>query len=1571
VGLGRNNRRRPSSKAAERTKTSNSPTRRNWRTCRFEQMEPRTLLAADFAAIDVGAVYFEDGSGQDEVGDVIEVTFEGGAPGTELAQLVIDTDKREDGLTDGDPFFDTATTPPGAFDVGDLTILDSTGFTVLDVQVSDGGTTLAFTLAGFEAGERLVFGIDVDEAGFPEPNAVAEGKEFEGSRLTATFTAPHFYEATGGDMFLDAYNDKLTGTELDLPNDQYDPPSPFMPEGAEPGPVYTAGAVANIEQVPLPASISGTVFEDFDLDNVRDTGEPGIDSVELSLLVLDDSDYVATGLSTRTDALGNYRFDDLLPGTYRVVETQPAGLFSIGAAAGTVAGATRGATDGPDAITGVNLLGGEDSIRNDFAEARPAELSGHVYHDADNDGRMDPGEQGIGGVTIEVIRVGATGTLTQTTTAADGSWAVGNLRPGDYMVTEIQPAAYLDGLDAAGNAGGTAQNPGDRIDGVHLASGQIGENYDFGELVPASISGRVHADENMNCQLDPGELALEGVTIHLLDESGQTIATTSTDANGEYRFDGLRPGVYAVEEIQPDGYFDGPDHPGSEGGVLLPPDGITDVVLASASDAVRYDFCEYPPGSISGRVHVDLDGDCQLDPDEQTLAGVTIQLYDDQGELLQTTQTDAGGEYVFTGLAAGVYTVTELQPDGYYDGPDHAGSEGGQLVSPDTITEIELLPAVDAVRYDFCEHAPASIGGRVHVDLNGNCLLDKGEETLEGVTIRLLDQQGQVLDTTQTGASGEYLFTGLAPGVYGVEEVQPDGFFDSGDRVGTAGGALLAPDSVVDVELGSGVAATAYDFCETPPASFSGYVYADHNQNGLFDEGETPIAGVEVALTDAEGLTTGETAVTDSSGYYLFDGLRPGAYGVIETQPEGYFDGLDTPGSVGGSAENPGDRLSDVRLKAGVDAVDYNFGELLPASIAGWVHGELDGDCIPDPGEPFLAGVTIYLLDGSGERIAQTVTDSDGEFYFGNLEPGTYGLEEIQPPDYLQGKTHAGTAGGDVSGDLILHVDLGPGEDAVEYKFCELTPAKISGYVFQDGPAIQVAYGQPKPDPATVRDGLFTPDDTPIAGAVLQLGDASGVPLLDGQGDPITAVTDAGGYYEFTMLEPGTYTVLQVQPGGDFVDSIDTAGTAGGVALNAHQPVSPGVLRQLAGDPGNDAIVLIPLAIGESAENYNFSEVVYADQPILIPPPIPPSPPFAPPVQQMPGTPPISAPSFPLHIEVPVPAIAGGAGGPAGYTWHLSIINAGHPRRDGRGTLLPNQVQAHIFDPATWTGPDMGRSEWVIADGDDMSQRRLRFGMPGACPVVGDFNGDGSDEVAVFIDGVWMIDLNGNGYFDEGDLWAELGGEGDQPVAGDWDGDGKDDIGIFGREWVGDWHAVAEEPGLPDAANPPTGKLKNVPRAHEKSAIGRRTMKATAAGTIRSDVIDHVFRYGSGDDRAVAGDWNGDGVSNIGVFRDGTWFLDVDGNGRWSFDDVTVELGRKGDVPVVGDFDGDGIDNLGVYRQGTWYLDTNGDQRLDAHDQVFHLGGPHDLPTAGDFNGDGVDEIAVYQDVPTGEAPAE
>ena len=151
-------------------------------------------------------------------------------------------------------------------------------------------------------------------------------------------------------------------------------------------------------------------------------------------------------------------------------------------------------------------------------------------------------------------------------------------------------------------------------------------------------------------------------------------------------------------------------------------------------------------------------------------------------------------------------------------------------------------------------------------------------------------------------------------------------------------------------------------------------------------------------------------------------------------------------------------------------------------------------------------------------------------------------------------------------------------------------------------------------------------------------------------------------------------------------------------------------------------------------------------------------------------------------------------------------------------------------DPFQAPNEDVHSSEWVLGEGleGENGPRLVRFGMRNGRPITGDFNGDGVTDVGFFLNGEWYIDLNSNGHWDEGDLWAKLGHEGDLPVTGDWDGDGKTDIGIFGRAWPGDPAAIDREPGLPAPQNILTGARKTFRRATRK-----RRWAAARSGTPR------------------------------------------------------------------------------------------------------------------------------------------
>ncbi|MDH3605749.1 MAG: hypothetical protein OER12_01995 [Acidimicrobiia bacterium] len=119
-----------------------------------------------------------------------------------------------------------------------------------------------------------------------------------------------------------------------------------------------------------------------------------------------------------------------------------------------------------------------------------------------------------------------------------------------------------------------------------------------------------------------------------------------------------------------------------------------------------------------------------------------------------------------------------------------------------------------------------------------------------------------------------------------------------------------------------------------------------------------------------------------------------------------------------------------------------------------------------------------------------------------------------------------------------------------------------------------------------------------------------------------------------------------------------------------------------------------------------------------------------------------------------------------------------------------------------------------------------------------------------------------------------------------------------------------------------------------------------------------AFEFGQVGDVPLMGDWDGDGVDTVGVFRDGLWLLrNANGPGPADHDFL---FGEAADEPVVGDWDGDGVDTVGVFRDGRWMLtDTNG---VSPPEYAFDFGSVRDQPVAGDWDGDGVDTVGFFID---------
>ena len=1554
-----------------------------------------------------GVTYLEGDLGSDSGPDYFEVTFQGGSETTLLTQFIINGDQDHNGvMSDGDMVFDVDANAPGTggFHPFQFNAARSLGIAASDISsavVSSDGLRLTVTLNNFKAGDRLAFTIDVDEVERDRMDKIASGVEFEQTLFQATFEDAH-YSFTRHDLTtLHTFNEG--GTQTQHSGIFYDEYDQMMAAGST-----FAGATLNLyadneqnaedrsdgaidvyDLTPKPVAISGHVYQDIDLDCVRDASEHGIEGVTLTLQAFNNAtNKYETVATTTTDADGYYEFGTelgLMPGKYRLLETQPAGYLSVGAVPGTVEGNPSGTvvnwSGEPNILSEITIpLGGNRAENYDFCEVRPALISGHVWHDHDNDGLMDAGEEPIANVLIKITRMGSipgqgdpfAGTAPIfVQTNANGFYQATGLPPGVYEIVEINNypvganplAGFIDGKDSLGNVGGVVRGivTNDRFSQIELGADDSGVQYNFGELKPVSISGYVSIttpDGDCLNPTDPNFRPIAGVTLKLFDQNGQLVETTTTDAQGHYSFQQLVPGTYSVIEVQPAAYLDGTEAAGTVGGVTVGAvtanDRISQIALQSGDQGVRYDFCEHEPASLCGYVWHDRNDDGIRGSGEEGIGNVVIELFDGTGAKVAQTTTDANGRYCFTDLAKGDYTIIEHQPNGFVDGKESLGQVNGKLVGNvlnDKFQQVAIKYGQAGDDYDFGEWKYGSIAGDVFADVNNNCVFEPavGDHLLAGVTLQLFDASSHLVATTTTNAQGHYVFGNLRPGTYTVRELQPAGYLDGGDMLGTVGGVavgMVANDEFRGIRIASADAGVDYDFCENVPAELSGHVWHDLDNDGTRDVGEIGIGNVRIELYDADGGLVASTT-TDAQGAYAFKNLLTGQYKIKEIQPAGWTDGKESLGKVAGvwAGEVQQDQFCYIDLLGGQKGENYDFGEIKLSQISGYVHTDNNGNCVLDTaaGEKPLAGVTMQLLDGRGVVLASTQTNAEGFYQFDRLMPDLYAVRQLQPSGYFSvgqvvGKTASGAAGtGDNSvTNLISGIRIRSGDTLVQYNFCEQAPAKIQGRVWEDGPTFVTENGTLPDDYRSQRDGIYTPGvDQPIAGVKMTLWyytdiehgvlNPRPVTLADvlpefysymaGQpsNTPLFVMTNANGEYSFGGLKAGNYIVLQAQPNG-YADANEYVGTTTGFTYNSEvsAQLAPKILSD-AFDPRQllDAINAIQVTPGAFSAQNNFTEVrVMADRGNLpyYPPLPPPPPPTYGPLVTPPGA--LGLGLFgaqPLNVyTIPGISVAFGidAGLPAEeYTWHLSVVDSGHPRGDDAIAQSRDSVwmNASFGDTYHWSRGDMNQASWSIStrDGGELAMQPnvAQFGMKDGFPLVGDWDGDGKDELGVFWNGYWFIDINGNRTWDNNDLVVKLGSGDDQPVVGDWDNDGKDDIGIFGPVWPRDEAAIPRNPGLPNPANATRIDMKNLPPHLRDATDGARVMRLTKLGTSRADVIDHVFRFGQFANVAVAGDWNGSGIRSIGVFRDGVWRLDTNGNGRWDADDLQCTFGTRRRYP--------------------------------------------------------------------------
>ncbi|MGC5617402.1 bifunctional metallophosphatase/5'-nucleotidase [Georgenia sp. Z1491] len=242
---------------------------------------------------------------------------------------------------------------------------------------------------------------------------------------------------------------------------------------------------------------------------------------------------------------------------------------------------------------------------------------------------------------------------------------------------------------------------------------------------------------------------------------------------------------------------------------------------------------------------------------------------------------------------------------------------------------------------------------------------------------------------------------------------------------------------------------------------------------------------------------------------------------------------------------------------------------------------------------------------------------------------------------------------------------------------------------------------------------------------------------------------------------------------------------------------------------------------------------------------------------------------------------------------------------------VPFEVTEGAEQPGEPVPPSPGRGFYLNDGWSIWADHEFSFGRPGDEVLVGDWDGDGADTLAV---------RRGNAYYLSNSLYggaAEVeltyGRADDAVLVGDWDGDGSDSFAV------------------------------------------RRGNSYFLSNSLTGGNADAELDYGRADDTVLVGDYDGDGIDTFTVRRGNTYYVSNSLSTGWA--EVELDYGRASDDVLVGDWDGDAVDTFAV-RRGNLYLVSNSLTSTVADTEVRY-GRAGDEVFVGDWNGDGSDTLGV------------
>ncbi|MBM4167191.1 MAG: hypothetical protein FJ218_09790, partial [Ignavibacteria bacterium] len=735
-------------------------------------------------------------------------------------------------------------------------------------------------------------------------------------------------------------------------------------------------------------SISGMKFNDINGNGVKDAGENGLANwkIKISGPVVD---------SLLTSGAGEYYFGNLTAGTYTVSEVQQNGWTQTAPASGTYS---------------VSLSNGQSSTGKDFGNRAMGMISGMKFKDVNGNGNKDAGEPGIANWKIKISGPYSDSTITD----GSGNYSFIITQNGTFTVSEVQQFGWAQTYPASG------------VHSLSFSNGNSYTNIDFGnKVVPQSSLTTVDFEDGLvpptNWTLNNPN---NDVTWQISSVSSYGIGAKSakydfyTNANTGSTDELIAPAIngflatdsllfdYAYAEYNST-YVDsfrvqmsldgGTTFPVSLfyawGSTLATAPATTSQFTPTSSqwktvrvllgaqvvganvvlkfkavngygnnfylDSVRIKTGGVATGNISGTKFLDANGNAVKDSNEIGLANWKIKI---SGTKNDSVLTDASGNYLFSNVPIGNYTISEVQQIGWNQ----------TLPINNSSYSVTVTTGQQVSGKNFGNFQLGTISGTTFNDINANGIKDAGESGLQNWKIKI---SGGKNDSVFTDASGNYSFSNLFVGSYTISEVQQIGWIQS----------LPVNSGNYSVSiLSSGSSFTQRNFGNYQPASISGMKFNDTNGNGIKDAGETGLANWKIRISGAKN----DSALTDANGNYTFNNLLAGTFTLSEVQQNGWMQTL--PASLSNY---------HITISSGQNISNKNFGNFQLGLMSGNVFHDKNGNAIQENGEEGLANWKIKL---SGTKIDSTLSDANGNYSFSNLTLGNYTLTQVLPSGWKQ-----------------------------------------------------------------------------------------------------------------------------------------------------------------------------------------------------------------------------------------------------------------------------------------------------------------------------------------------------------------------------------------------------------------------------------------------------------------------------------------------------------------------------------------------------------------------------------------